>query len=432
MKKIFPFSGVRYQPELFPDLSQVVAPPYDVIDEPLQVKLQGQSDHNVVWIDLPPKKGEFPDYEFAAKKYQAWKKAGALIKDKEPGLYLYFQSYTLADGREFTRKGFFARRRLESFENGGVKPHEKTFAGPKADRLKLTQATRANLSPIFGLYPDPKNHVGPRLEEISQGEAFADFKTEEGYRHRMWRVADPALIEGILEEIQSQHILIADGHHRYETALNYRELRKNELAEAYTGEEGFNFVLMYLCALEDPGLVVLPTHRVLSERPNVEPELVQQLLASYAEIKDFAWGELKTALEFMEQEGERDHVIGWVHDRKIQVLAFDREKLLNSEELNRLHYALRDLDVTILHNLILEEILGVSKGAQREYGTLKYIKKAEDVLKVTQENNSYGFLLNATKVAQMEAVTQIGETMPQKSTFFYPKVPTGLIFNDLD
>jgi uncharacterized protein (DUF1015 family) len=184
--------------------------------------------------------------------------------------------------------------------------------------------------------------------------------------------------------------------------------------------------------LEDPGLVVLPTHRVLAERPSVEPELVEQLLAPYAEIKKFAWGELKAAQAYMEKEGEHEHLIGWVHDHKIEVLNFDPEKLLNSEELNRLHFALRDLDVTILHNLILEEILGVSKGAQREYGTLKYIKNAEEVLELSEKNHTYGFLLNATKVAQMEAVTQIGETMPQKSTFFYPKVPTGLVFNDLD
>lgn len=431
MTKITPFRAWRYNPEKVQDISKVVAPPYDVIGPELLKELHRGSDFNVSWIDLPQEEGGLGKYEVAQKKYAQWKAEGVLTQEDSPSLYLYFQDYTVPDGRKFTRKGFFGRRLLEDFKNGGVKPHEKTFAGPKADRLALTQATEANLSPIFGLYSDPDNQMESLLDELSQGDPVIDIQDSDGGGHRLWVVSDPEAIQGLLAPVQSHPVMIADGHHRYETALNYRELQKAALGGNYTGEEAFNYVLMYFCSLQDPGLVVLPTHRVLEEKPEVDEAIVKDLLGQYASLKEFSFSQYPEATAYMEEEGGREHLLGWIHDDKIDVLKFDPEALLNSSTLNHLHYAVRDLDATVLHDLVLEEIMGVSKGAQREYGNIHYIKNGEDALRVTQEKKSYGFLMNATKIAQLEAVTEIGETMPQKSTFFYPKLLTGLVFNDL-
>ncbi len=429
MTKLRPFRGWHYHPQKFPQMNDVVAPPYDVIDEAKLKSLLASSPYNVVRTDLPT---AFPDegdvYEKAGKLFQAWQDEGILEQDTEETLYLYFQTYHLPDGEQVTRRGFFARRRLESFAEGGVKPHEKTFEGPKADRLNLMKATSANLSPIFGLFSDPENSIGSQWESVTQGTPLYDFSGEDHQEHRLWRLSDPKKIADLLEGIQNQPILIADGHHRYETALNYREFRKAQLGAEYTGEEDFNFVMMFCCSLQDPGLKVLPTHRVLAERPNMDPDLIRDLLGKYGESKNFPLSETKQAMAYLEAEGKADHAIAWAHDQNIEVWTFDREKLLTSESLNHLHFAVRDLDVTLLHHLILEEILGVSQGAQREYGTLKYIKDAGEAIALVKEKQTYGFLLNATKIEQMEAVTEIGATMPQKSTFFYPKIPTGLVF----
>jgi uncharacterized protein (DUF1015 family) len=432
MNKILPFRAWRYRLENKSDASRVVAPPYDVINSEELKILQGRSPHNVVWVDLPQDEKGQDRYALAGERYGAWKKQGVLRQDTEPSLYVYFQSYALDDGRRLTRKGFFARRRLEGFEDGGVKPHEKTFAGPKEDRFKLMRTTHANLSPIFGLYSDATDEAGRHMTQVTQGPPDMEWKTEDGQEHRLWKLSDPKIISDLLEPIQAKHILIADGHHRYETALHYKEVREVELGEIYRGDEAFNFVLMYFCRLEDPGLVVLPTHRVLAERPEVPPELVIKLLSPYASFKEFSVKDAEAVQAYMAEEGGREHLIAWVHDDKISVMLFDQEKLLQSEELNHLHFALRDLDVTILHNLVFEEVLGIPKGAQREYGTILYVKDMKETIRQTQEKNSYGFLLNPTKIAQMEAVTEIGETMPQKSTFFYPKIPTGIVFNDLE
>lgn len=196
MTKIKPLQGWRYNPDKIPDFKKVIAPPYDVIGPEQQKELFQSSPYNVVRMDLPQEEDGLGKYEVAQRYFESWKKEKVLIQDPQLSLYVYFQSFALPNGEKLTRKGFFARRHLEEFEEGGVKPHEKTFAGPKEDRLKLTQATQANLSPIFGLYSDPKNDSGPILEAITQGEPLLDIRTEDGSEHRMWKVQDPKKIGG--------------------------------------------------------------------------------------------------------------------------------------------------------------------------------------------------------------------------------------------
>ncbi len=432
MTKLDAFTGYRYNPEKVGDLAQVMAPPYDVIDPPLQDKLYARSPFNVVRIDLAKEETELNRYAVANHAYNTWKQKGVLVKEKKPSLYLYFQTYSLPDGRRLTRRGFIARRRLETFAEGGVKPHEQTFPGPKADRLKLMQSTNASFSPIFALYPDPGQEAGGQLAKLSEQKPDIEIRDEKGDEHRLWHVEDPEAIEKLLGTVHDRPLLIADGHHRYETALAFAEEEKAKLGAKYTGNEPFNYVMMFLCALEDPGLVVLPTHRVLAQKPDVSEDLFRNLVSKYAKIKSFGTGEADAAIHWMETEGEREHALGWVHDGKIEVLTFDVEKLLESQSLNHLHFAIRDLDVTILHDLVMEELLGVAKGAQKEYGNIHYIKEAKEAVQLTQEKQTYGFLMNATKLKQIQAVIEIGEKMPQKSTFFYPKPLTGLVFYDFN
>lgn len=430
MSKIEAFNGLRFNPEKVGDLAAVMAPPYDVIDSALQDKLYDRSPYNVVRIDLAKEEAELSRYAVAQHTFATWKQKGILQRDSQPSIYLYFQTYALPDGRRPTRKGFIARRKVESFAEGGVKPHEQTFPGPKADRLKLMQSTNASFSPIFSLYSDPKQEVGVQLEALSQGKPDIHIKDDKGDEHRLWKIDDPAAIAKLFGSIHDRTLMIADGHHRYETAVAFAEEQKAKRGAEFRGDEPFNYVMMYFCALEDPGLVVLPTHRVLDQRPDVAPELFLKLVSDYAKLKSFPISESKAALAHLEDEGLREHALGWVHDGKIDVLTFDAEKLLQSESLNHLHFSIRDLDVTILHDLVLAELLGIAKGAQKEYGNIHYVKDGQDAIRLSEEKKTYGFLMNGTKLKQIEAAIDLGEKMPQKSTFFYPKPLTGFVLLD--
>ncbi|HCU25308.1 MAG TPA: DUF1015 domain-containing protein [Deltaproteobacteria bacterium] len=430
MTKIEALHGLRFNPKKVGDLAAVMAPPYDVIDPELQEKLYERSPYNVVRIDLAKEEAGLDRYAAAQRRFSEWKENRILVREEQPSIYLYFQTYSLPDGRRLTRRGFIARRRLESFAEGGVKPHEQTFPGPKADRLQLMRATHAGFSPIFSLFSDPQQEVGGQLAELSQKEPDIQILDDHGDEHRLWKIDDAAAISRLLDLVRDRSLLIADGHHRYETALAFAEEQKAKLGVSYTGKEAFNYIMMFFCALEDPGLVVLPTHRVLAQRPEVEEDLFRRLLEKFARIETFRVGEFQTALARLEQAGERGHALAWVYGGKIEVLSFDAERLLQSESLNHLHFVIRDLDVTILHDLLFAELLGISKGAQKEYGNILYVKEAAEVLRLAEAKQSYGFLMNATKLKQIEAVIAIGEKMPQKSTFFYPKPLTGLVLYD--
>lgn len=430
MPKISPFAAYRYNLQKV-NPSEVVAPPYDVIGPEQQDALYKKSPYNVVRIDLAKEEAGLDRYQIAKKNFEEWKQKEILVQDSKPSLYLYFQTFALPDGRRLTRKGFLARRRLESFAEGGVKPHEMTFPGPKADRLQLMQATKANLSPIFGLYSDPKSEVSQLLLKLAAQKPDIHIVEANGDEHQVWRIDSEEAIRDLLNLVHDRSLLIADGHHRYETALAYRDEQLAKLGALATGKEAFNYVMMYFCSLQDEGLVVLPTHRVLEEAPELDAAMIKQLLEKYARIKTFTVAQAESALEFLEAEGKHEHAIAWVHEGKIEVMTFDVEKLLGNTELSHLHFALRDLDVTILHHLVLEEIMGISRGAQKEYGRVHYIKNAQEAIELVQQKKSHAFLMNATKLKQIEAVTEIGEKMPQKSTFFYPKLLTGLVFCDL-
>src|SRR3990172_10623964 len=282
MAIIAPFRGILYNPNKIKDMSTVIAPPYDVISPEGQERLYQNSDYNIVRLDFG-KEGPSDDqghnkYTRAASEFKAWQENGILVRDEMPAIYIYEQDYRLKDGSIKTRKGFMALVRLEELDSGVILPHERTLSGPKTDRLNLTKATDANFSPIFSLYSDPEMKTSALLSGESKTLPIVNVQGEDGANNRLWRVTDESIINGLIREISDKMIFIADGHHRYETALNYR----NEMREKhpdYTGREGFYYTLMYFSNMDDEGLTVFPTHRLIYGVKDFDPSVFENRLS---------------------------------------------------------------------------------------------------------------------------------------------------------
>jgi uncharacterized protein (DUF1015 family) len=256
MADVQPLRALRYDRRVVGDLADVVSPPYDVIDDAQRAELLSRSPYNVVAVDLPkPGPGGEDPYEAARDTFAGWQQQGALVRDDQPALWAHAQDYAGPDGVARTRRGFFCRVRIEGYGPGRVRPHERTHPGPKEDRLRLTRATKANISPIFSLYSDPGEAAWAALEPATAAGPWADVTDGDGTRHRLWRVSDPAAIAAVQAATAEAELLIADGHHRYETMEAY--------AEEVGGEGEHRYILMCLVALEDPGLTVFPTHRLV-------------------------------------------------------------------------------------------------------------------------------------------------------------------------
>ncbi len=426
MSEIQPFRAIRYATDVVGrDLSSRLSPPYDVLDAADKKRLLQRDPYNFVAIDLPhvPAKAAGPPevYDQARTTYQQWLDRGILIRDLRPALYLYHQRYTHA-GKTYTRRKFFARLRLEPFGAGSVFPHEQTFGGPKEDRLCLTRAVQANLSPIFALYSDPENRVIERLETARPPEPLA-IGTLDGVENELWAIHDPDAIAEVRGLLADRPVFIADGHHRYGTALLYRdELRQahGELPEAHPA----HFVLTVLCGMEDPGLLILPTHRVLSGVTGVaellarddalrlepltvvDPEHVPQQLADF--------GPQAVALF----EAGRWYVVRPV-----------REDLLDALEPGHAP-AWRRLALAVLHAYLIDRRI-VPDLLNGKRPSIEYVKSAAGAVEKATASAGCAVLLQPTTMDELRAVCQAGDLMPQKSTFFYPKLASGLVIHSL-
>jgi uncharacterized protein (DUF1015 family) len=430
MPIVRPFRALHYDPALVGPIASVVAPPYDVIGRDEQGRLYETSPYNVVRLDLSR---ESDRYGSASRTFQKWRESGALTRDPEPAFYVYAERYRLKDGDERERFGFFARLRLEEFASGKVLPHEKTLASAKADRLELQRACRANLSSIFGLYTDPGFALADATASAREAPS-ADFMDPAGIRHRLWRVSDPQ-VEGELERrLEDRVVYIADGHHRYETALRYRDEMRQETGRRQ-GDQPFDFVLAYLVNMEEPGLVVLPTHRMLRDLGVGTEALIDRLRACFR-IEESPKAEGAGAfLEKLRPREASERRIGVVLrglDRFVVLVTRDGD---NDSRLSG-STALRRLDVSLLHGLVLEgdgSILGGEAHHEAEAGRLVYTKDEEEALQRVESGEfAVAFLLNPTRVSEVREVSEAGETMPEKSTYFYPKILTGLVFNSLE
>jgi uncharacterized protein (DUF1015 family) len=416
MPEVRPLPALHYNLGAVGSLEAVIAPPYDVIDAEMRRELLARSPFNVVEIDLPEAPGGGDPYEHAAETLEAWTLEGILTADREPAIWALTQEYTVPDGATRTRHGLLARVRITEYGPGLIRPHERTQPGPKEDRLRLTEATRHNLSPIFSLYPgDAWQHVAPALDADPWGEAT----DTDGTTNRVWRIPDAAVHEGVASALADAELLIADGHHRYETARAY--------ADAIGGEGPHRYVLMCLVSLEDRGLTVFPTHRVLTRLDSSQREALRAGLEDLFETEEVSRERIDPA------GADGLGVFGYLDaEREGGVRLRLRDRAPLDRALADRPGSYRELDVVILETLVLRGILGRREediAAKRGIG---YETSADAVRAAIESNQAdCAFLLRPTPVEQVRAVAATGETMPPKSTYFVPKVPTGIVFNPL-
>src|SRR3990167_158543 len=431
--KTKPFRAQYYNLKKISHLETVVTPPYDVINKDMQDDFYKRSDYNFVRIDLTKEEGD-ARYIAAQKVYENWIKENILVRDETPAFYFHHQSFVLPDGKSITRKGFFGTRKIEDFSYFVIKPHEKTLDGPKTDRLKLTRAVRANLSPIFSLYSDPQKKIDRLVEKIKATKPMFDFKTIEGERHEVWKVVDAHICQEISTVIDDQPLFIADGHHRYETALNYR----NEMRATQANVEGealFEDVMMYFSNRNDDGLIILPIHRALHHLSHFSIQTLLKKLEGTFHIKPYGALSPKDMTALLAKAGKGTHAYLLITKDadKNYLISISHENWLNHPVTKVISRSLVGLDVTVLHRFVFEELLGISQEAQAKQENIIYWKDTGRAVTETRKGEcDVTFLLNPTHVKDMEMVAMAGEKMPQKSTYFYPKILSGLVIYPLD
>ena len=434
MATLKPFCGLRYDPSKVGDLARVVAPPYDVIDAAAQQRLYERSPYNAVRLIL---NRDRDPYASAAAALADWRERGVLATDPTAALYLYAQRFPVPGGGDRERVGIIGALRLERFDSGRVRPHERTLQRAKDDRLALLRACRTSLSPIFGLVSAPAWHFGDLVPACAPD---IELRDDSGADHRVWRLADPSTVTAITERLADKDVFIADGHHRYETALRYRDEVRTALGASAPppGSAPYDYVLAYLTTMEDPGLLILPTHRVLRSLA-LAPAALRAALATCFTVEDLPWtAEGTTALlarlENRQTHGCRtasaadpevrigaavqDAGVLWLLSTPTAALPFPAE----------LPAALRALDVTALHQVVLAGVLGLPIGERGGTPGLSYTQDARLALDLVATGEAAAaFFLPPTDVESLRAVALAGLTMPEKSTFFHPKLLTGLV-----
>lgn len=421
-----PFRALCYAPHLRASMDRLVAPPYDVLSDEQRRSLADGHPRNVVHLDLPRPSGEVDPYESAAALLQRWVEDGTLARDARPAFYACEQLYRDPSGREAARRGFFARLTLEPFESGSVIPHERTLDRPRADRQRLLAATRTHLSAVFLLHPDPGAEVARLLRGALEGDRGVEARDLEGTRSRVVRVEDAERKAFLADRLRGQWCLIADGHHRYESALAYRDERR---ARGFRDAE---HVLVFLCSLEDPGLAIFPIHRLVRSLPGFDPARFAERMAGLFRLLPAA--DPESLLQLMTSRRDRPGVFGLALEGGRLVLAEWREgEGLTLPEMAQTPAPLRNLDVVLLHRLVLEHLLKITHEAEAGQDHLDYVKDRREVFdRVAEGRAQIGVLMNPTRLEQVMAVTRGGYRLPQKSTYFYPKVLTGLVFDPLD
>jgi uncharacterized protein (DUF1015 family) len=434
MANIIPFRGFRYNLPKAGRLAKVMAPPYDVISNQQKQQLKAADPYNVIRLIIgnPSHAVHKPsDYKAAQKAFAQWRKQGVLRREMAPSLYVYQQSFKI-NGKAYNRTGFVGLSGLTPFgkKKGGILAHEHTLAGPKADRLKLMKACKANFSCIFSLYPD-KGGVGKLLKQVTTGKPAIDVEFPKGIKNKVWKVHNPGWIKVLRAKMKPVTLFIADGHHRYETALAY-QAHCSSWAKGPLGSRPFDHVMMMFVAMEDPGLVILPTHRMLTKKHISSPALLLSRLSSLGEIHEYK-GSLSglAPWKWLERLGKKRSAIGLSFDgKKLYSLQFSKA-VAKSPLLAGLSNAQKGLDVTLLHRLILEPFFGITKEKVEE--EITFTSQAEEAVERLRKKEFAGvFFLNPTRIDQLREVALKQERMPQKSTFFYPKLVTGLVINSLE
>lgn len=413
---VIPFHGLRYNPEKVGDITDVIAPPYDVIKPDEQIELEKRHPANIIRLILSQPSVDDTDtenqYTRAARLMKQWVADRILVRDSTPSYYIYDQSFHAPDGKQYTRRALIASVKLEPFENKVILPHEKTHAGPKIDRLNLMRACHANLSPIFSLYQDPNGEIEEIIEEFTkQNQPEVDCPEIFGSTHKIWLLDNVESNKKIQELFSTRPLLIADGHHRYETALTFRD----EMTESGDYSNGYGSMMMNLVRMESSGLAVLAIHRLLS---NLNSKQIDVAVASLPEKFDVHFIDSLSNLmsKLNELKGKSPAFGLYTNDNTYRLL------IPHSSSDNQ-------LDVTIVQDTIIRELFKVESLAEH----ISYTVYSEDAISYVDGNTDrVAILMNPTPVQQVLDVAMEGLTMPQKSTYFYPKMATGLVLNLLN
>ncbi|WP_027360291.1 DUF1015 domain-containing protein [Desulforegula conservatrix] len=439
MADVFPFRGVLYNPEKIQNLSEVVAPPYDVISPEEQESFYARNENNVIRLILgKATETDSPDnnpHTRAAAFLKRCMDEGILVQDSENAMYVTSVEFD-AYGKKAVRYGLIARVKLETFDKGVILPHEKTFSKVKTERLGLMKNCKVNDSQIFSLYRDHSGIFSFITDSVKNIAPVADIYDDKNERHKLWKLTDKKTVDFITEAMKKEVLYIADGHHRYETGLNYREFLKSDLP-GFDETHPANYIMMYLSSMADPGLVIFPTHRVF-------PELKEEILGSFEkkaaeffDIKEFQYGsDPYTALATLGEERAKalddcPSIGVAIKDKKCFYLLTLKKGVMESKYPS-IPACLRHLDVTVLTNLIISDVLGLDPAALDNEKLLVYTsyeKNAADM--VLKGDAAISFLLSSTKMKQVQDVAENGDVMPRKTTYFYPKALTGLVMHKL-
>jgi uncharacterized protein (DUF1015 family) len=430
MAEVRGLRGVRYDPTRVGDVGLAIAPPYDVVDAAEQARLAMQHPANIIQVELPAAQPGEPAgtrYERAAALLRGWLADGTLRTESRPAVYVHDHTFSHA-GRRLTRRGLFAAVRLAQWSAGEVLPHEHTLPTPKADRLQLYRATQAQVSPIFALYEDAAGEIASVLDWTATARPALATTDPTGDEHRLWVLDEPALLDELGDLFAGRPLFIADGHHRYETGLAYRDERL-AADPAADDDAPFRFALMCLSEVADPGMVILPTHRLVVG-PAPDGGRVEAALHQVFQVESLP-ADLPTP-DLLARLAERrsHHAFGWVTPSGLSLLTLKDPMLLAEWMPADQSAAWRSLDVAVQQVLIVERALGIAPETLE--GRIAYTRDADAARRAVASGDAHAaLLLNATDLAGLLAVARAGEQMPQKSTYFYPKVPTGLVLHDM-
>jgi uncharacterized protein (DUF1015 family) len=441
MAHVIPFKGILYNTRKIPDLADVVAPPFDVISKQEQKLFHQRHPQNIIRLTLgETSESDTPEnnrYTRASRCLNQWLSDGFLTYDEKPAIYFTSVEF-LFNGNWVMRYGLIALIGLEPFEKGIIVPHEKTYSKVKSERLELMKTCHANFSPIFSLFSDEKNEIFNTLKHAVHDKA-ADivFSDQNEQKHRLWRITDSAVHRLVSEGLKDKKIFIADGHHRYETALNYRDWLSSTMP-GLNGNHPANFVMMYLSSMEDPGLIILPAHRLLNEVPAETRESLIRKAKEYFDIITLAYNNdrhkegLSQFISLLKSNASK-HCIGvCMKDRQELYLLILKPGVMEDMFGRELPEALINIDVTILTRLIFMEILGFDQARLDNEELIAYSSiEKEAVNAVAAGRHDIAFILNPTKIQQVRDIAEAGLIMPRKATYFFPKVITGQVINSL-
>lgn len=426
MAEIKGYKGLRFNCEKAGKIEELVCPPYDIISDQQREEYIKTNPHNIIRLELP--KGD-DKYNKAAEILNDWLEKGILVKEDKPAIYIYEEEFT-AYGERKAIKGIICRVKLEEFSKGIILPHEFTLSKAKEDRLNLMKATNCNFSQIYSLYMDGGKNTLGKIDSLSKSEPDIQLHDNDNVTHRMWIIKDEKAIADICSDFADRKLYIADGHHRYETALNYR----NYLREQGLAKEGdaCDYQMMMLVDMEHPGLVVFPTHRLVRNLDSFNAERVIDGCKEYFDVTEHSdINTIESTLMELYNQGKKAYAF-YCGGSSYKLLVLKDTNIIK-KLLPNASTATQQLDVTILHTLILEKIFGIDAENMAKQINLTYTKIFDEAISSVQQGNSQcAFILNPTRVSEIREVASNGEKMPQKSTYFYPKMITGLVMNQLE